>query len=62
MSQIKKEKQTAAPQEEVEADELEPQDQQELTESVDSLLDDIDDILEENAAEFVKSYVQQGGE
>jgi len=29
---------------------------------VDKLLDEIDDILEENAEEFVKSYVQRGGE
>ena len=33
-----------------------------LTEDVDSLLDEIDDILEENAEDFVKSYVQKGGE
>lgn len=33
-----------------------------LTEDVDSLLDEIDDILEENAEEFVKSYVQKGGQ
>ncbi|MEK7879371.1 MAG: ubiquitin-like protein Pup, partial [candidate division NC10 bacterium] len=31
-------------------------------EPLDKLLDDIDDILEENAEEFVKSYVQRGGE
>jgi ubiquitin-like protein Pup len=29
---------------------------------VDSLLDEIDDVLEENAEEFVRSYVQKGGE
>jgi ubiquitin-like protein Pup len=33
-----------------------------LSEDVDSLLDEIDDVLEENAEEFVKSYVQKGGE
>jgi ubiquitin-like protein Pup len=33
-----------------------------LKEALDSLLDDIDDILEENAEEFVKSYVQRGGQ
>lgn len=26
------------------------------------LLDEIDDVLEENAEEFVKGYVQRGGE
>lgn len=29
---------------------------------LDDLLDEIDDVLEENAEEFVKSYVQKGGE
>ena len=29
---------------------------------LDDLLDEIDDVLEVNAEEFVKSYVQKGGE
>ncbi|HMK11482.1 MAG TPA: ubiquitin-like protein Pup [Acidimicrobiales bacterium] len=29
---------------------------------LDELLDEIDGVLEENAEEFVKSYVQKGGE
>jgi ubiquitin-like protein Pup len=33
-----------------------------IKEDVDKLLDEIDDILEENAEEFVKSYVQRGGQ
>ena len=33
-----------------------------LTDDVDSLLDEIDDVLETNAEDFVKSYVQKGGE
>lgn len=33
-----------------------------LSDDVDSLLDEIDDVLEENAEEFVRSYVQKGGE
>ena len=33
-----------------------------LKEDLDNLLDEIDDILEENAEEFVKSYVQRGGQ
>jgi ubiquitin-like protein Pup len=33
-----------------------------LREAVDRLMDDIDDVLEENAETFVKSYVQRGGE
>ena len=33
-----------------------------LSEAVDRLIDDIDNVLEENAETFVKSYVQRGGE
>ena len=29
---------------------------------LDDLLDEIDDVLEENAEEFVRNYVQKGGE
>lgn len=29
---------------------------------IDDLLDEIDEVLEANAEEFVKSYVQKGGE
>ena len=32
------------------------------TEAVDKLLDEIDEVLEENAEEFVRSYVQKGGQ
>lgn len=30
--------------------------------SIDDILDDIDGVLEENAQEFVRSYIQQGGQ
>ena len=33
-----------------------------LKEEMDALVDDIDAVLEENAEEFVKNYVQRGGE
>jgi ubiquitin-like protein Pup len=33
-----------------------------LKEEMDEILDEIDTVLEENAEEFVKSYVQKGGE
>jgi prokaryotic ubiquitin-like protein Pup len=33
-----------------------------LSEDVDAILDEIDDVLEENAEEFVRQYVQKGGE
>ena len=32
------------------------------SEKIDDLLDEIDSVLEENAEEFVKNYVQKGGE
>ena len=33
-----------------------------LDNDVDDLLDEIDDVLETNAEDFVKSYIQKGGE
>lgn len=35
---------------------------EQLEDGTESLLDEIDDVLEENAAEFVRSYVQKGGQ
>ena len=35
---------------------------EELKEDMDSLMEEIDSVLEENAEEFVKNYVQRGGE
>ena len=35
---------------------------EEITDKIDDLLDEIDSVLEENAEEFVKNYVQKGGE
>src|SRR5262245_21343453 len=50
--------------EEVEVEERSASDLKErhekLSEDVDSLLDEIDDVLEENAEEFVRGYVQKG--
>tara|TARA_B100000586_G_scaffold173771_2_gene126911 strand:+ start:264 stop:467 length:204 start_codon:yes stop_codon:yes gene_type:complete len=34
----------------------------ELKGQIDGLLDEIDEVLESNAEEFVKSYIQKGGE
>jgi ubiquitin-like protein Pup len=49
--------------ERVETTEDEPQNRgEEVTEKIDDLLDEIDTVLEENAEEFVKNYVQKGGE
>lgn len=36
--------------------------QEKLSDDVDAILDEIDEVLEENAEEFVRSYVQKGGE
>lgn len=33
-----------------------------LEEDVDAILDEIDDVLETNAEEFVKGFIQKGGE
>jgi len=35
---------------------------EELSEEMDDLLDEIDAVLEKNSEEFVKNYVQRGGE
>jgi ubiquitin-like protein Pup len=50
---------------EVEAPEVNPEvaeRHEQLTEDVDDLLDEIDSVLEENAEEFVRGYVQKGGQ
>ncbi|MGI9156005.1 MAG: ubiquitin-like protein Pup [Marmoricola sp.] len=33
-----------------------------LDEDIDAILDEIDDVLETNAEDFVKSFIQKGGE
>ena len=33
-----------------------------LDDDVDAILDEIDDVLEENAEDFVRAYVQKGGQ
>lgn len=35
---------------------------QERTAETDELLDEIDNVLEQNAEEFVRSYIQKGGQ
>ncbi len=58
-------KQRPAPKERADEDveDLAPSKQgEELKEELDDLLDEIDSVLEENAEDFVKSYVQKGGE
>ncbi len=41
---------------------LQLKDQDPIKTDLDSILDQIDEVLEENAEEFVKSYVQKGGQ
>ncbi|WP_152363690.1 ubiquitin-like protein Pup [Microlunatus speluncae] len=51
--------------EDEEVEEIAPADtahKAELDSDVDSLLDEIDDVLEVNAEEFVRSFVQKGGQ
>lgn len=35
---------------------------EQLDEDIDAILDEIDDVLETNAEDFVKSFVQKGGQ
>lgn len=57
-------KETPSPQKPEETVPVVPKDlkNQELEKSTDALMDEIDEILEKNAEEFVKAYVQRGGE
>ena len=41
---------------------LQPKEHDPIKTDLDSILDQIDEVLEENAEEFVKSYVQKGGQ
>jgi prokaryotic ubiquitin-like protein Pup len=47
---------------EVAPDESVAERKEQLDEDVDALLDEIDDVLETNAEDFVKSFIQKGGE
>jgi len=50
------------PRDEVEAEPAKRSTRADLTSDLDDLLEEIDGVLEENAEEFVKGYVQKGGE
>lgn len=56
--------QKPAPQEQKQEAHVEPvvDEKQALKDEMDAMLDEIDAVLEENAEEFVKNYVQKGGE
>ena len=55
------EQQDAAAPEATESEDLAER-QEKLSEDVDAMLDEIDSVLEENAEDFVRSYVQKGGQ
>lgn len=48
--------------EEEQVDEITTEEGEADLEELDDLLDEIDSVLEENAEEFVKNYVQKGGQ
>ena len=48
--------------EQVEATEDVAERKERLDEDVDAILDEIDDVLESNAEEFVRGFVQKGGQ
>ncbi|MDN5746759.1 MAG: ubiquitin-like protein Pup [Nocardioidaceae bacterium] len=61
--QPRKSEETEAPQPSGEASESDVAERKEtLDGDVDAILDEIDDVLETNAEDFVKSFVQKGGE
>lgn len=57
--EVKRKKRPAEPEAEVAAP---PAREKKNIEEIDSLIDEIDEVLEENAEEFVRSYVQKGGQ
>lgn len=64
MSQ-EKSRRHAEPEEEetpAEPDEAGQQRREKLGNDADDLLDEIDDVLEDNASDFVRAYVQKGGQ
>ena len=61
----REQKKRPAPQrsEDVEVEEAAPSDSAEkIKAELDELLDEIDEVLETNAEDFVKSYIQKGGQ
>ena len=44
------------------ADGQDQADKEKLDDDIDAILDEIDEVLESNAEDFVKSFIQKGGE
>ena len=60
---VQKQKQKTSAKSETKVAEVKTTDsKQALKNDLDALLDEVDGVLEENAEEFVKGYVQKGGE
>ncbi len=53
---------STADQEDVAVEDVTSAKGEEITDRIDDILEEIDSVLEENAEEFVKNYVQKGGQ
>jgi len=64
MSEREQKRRQSPSQPEEAVEELPPASKQgdKLKAELDELLDDIDEVLEENAEDFVRSYIQKGGQ
>ena len=65
MAEQEQKRRQTPPREATEVEETAPQSTERgerLKAEIDDLLDEIDEVLEENAEEFVRNYVQKGGE
>ena len=60
--QPKKSSEEAAPQEEAVTETDVAERKEALDDDVDAILDEIDEVLESNAEDFVKSFIQKGGQ
>lgn len=60
--QIHKKTTQPRPAEQIESDATRAPSSDKLKSDIDELLDEIDDVLETNAEDFVKTYVQKGGQ
>ncbi|HET9998114.1 MAG TPA: ubiquitin-like protein Pup [Nocardioides sp.] len=60
--QPKKSSEEAAPQEEVAPETDVAERKEALDDDIDAILDEIDEVLESNAEDFVKSFIQKGGQ
>ena len=64
MAEREQKRKTAPPRQEEEVEEAPATSEsgEKIKAELDDLLDEIDEVLESNAEDFVKSYVQKGGE